>query len=143
MTSVRLQLSQLAQLARASLFWRSAKETEHPVFPVAGGSVTSTGGFRAALWGGGFGVGAASLGSLERGGDGECRMDLGDGRPDTGDVLSVSLAEVFAGLRRELLGTSGMFWSVHRLSSGLVVRHWSDTARVRSVNWLRLGAWMP
>ena len=44
----------------------------------------STGGFRAALWGGGFGMGAASLGSLERGGDGECRMNLGDSRPDGG-----------------------------------------------------------
>jgi len=56
------------------------------VFPVAGRSVTSTGG---------FGVGAASLGPLERGGDGECRMNLGDSRPEGGGVLPVALAEVF------------------------------------------------
>jgi len=91
-------------LAWVSLFWRSAEETERPVFPVAGGFVTSTGGFRATLWGGGFGVAAASLGSVERGGDGECRMDLGDGGPDAGGVLSVSAAEVFGRLCHEFFG---------------------------------------
>jgi hypothetical protein len=76
-------------LAWVSLFWRSAEETEYPVFPVAGGFVTSKGGFRATLWGGG---------------DGECRMDLGDGGPDAGGVLSVSPAEVFGRLCHEFFG---------------------------------------
>ena len=84
-----------AQLARVSRFWRPAEETERPVIPVAGGAATSTGG---------FGVGAASLDSLGRGGDGECRMDLGGGGPDADGVLSVSLAEVFGHLCREFLG---------------------------------------
>ena len=78
-----------------SRFWRPAKETERPVFPVAGGSATSTGG---------FGVGAASLGSLERGGDGECRVDLGDGRPDDGGLLPVAMSQVFGRLLGEFLG---------------------------------------
>ena len=77
------------------MFWRPAEETEYPVFPVAGGSVTSSGG---------LGVGAASLGWLGRGGDGECRMDLGDGGPDAGGVLSVSPAEVFGRLCHEFFG---------------------------------------
>ena len=116
-----------AQLGRVSLFWRPAKETEHPVFPVAGGSVTSSGG---------FGMGAASLGWFGRGGDGECRMDLGYGGPDGGAVLAVSVAEVFGCLRCELFGAAEMFWSGHRCSSCLA-RYWSDTAHVRPANWLK------
>jgi len=88
--------------------------------------VTSAGGFRAALWGGGFGVGAASLGSLERGGDGECRVDLGDGRPDGGGVLPVALAEVFVRLLGEFLGLTVVSWAIHRRSSCLVARYWCD-----------------
>jgi hypothetical protein len=116
-----------AQLARVSMFWRSAKETEYPVFPVARGFVTCTGGFGAALREGGFGVSATSLGSLERGGDGECRMDLGDGGPYGGAVLSVSPAEVFGCLRREFLGLAVVSWAIHRHSRCLVCRYRSDT----------------
>src|SRR5215813_11828182 len=100
-----------ALLAQVSLFWRPTEETERPVFPVAGGSATSTGG---------FGEGAASLGSLERGGDGECRMDLGDGGPDAGGVLPVALAEVFGCLCREFLGLAVVCWAIHRHSRCLV-----------------------
>ena len=112
----------LSWIARVSLFWRPAKETEPPVFPVAGGSVTSRGGFRAVLRGGGFGMGAASLGSLERGGDGKCRMDLGDSRPDAGAVLPVALAEVFGCLLGEFFGLTVVSWAIHRHSSCLVAR---------------------
>jgi len=81
---------------------------------------------------GGFGVGAASLGSLERGGDGEGRVDLGDGGPDAGGVLPVALAEVFGCLLGEFLGLTVVSWAIHRHSSCLVARYWSDTAFVRT-----------
>jgi len=67
-----------------------------------------------------FGVSAVSLGSLERGGDGECRVDLGNGRPDAGAFLPVAVAEVFGCLRREFLGLAVVSWAIHRRSSCLV-----------------------
>jgi hypothetical protein len=62
-------------------------------------------------------------------------MHLGYGGPDGGGVLSVSLAEVFVGLRRELLGAAVMLGPGHRSSSCLLVRYWSDTAYADPVNW--------
>lgn len=89
--------------------------------------MTGTGGFTAALWGGGFGVGTASLGSLERTGDGKRRMDLGDGGPDAGGGLPVALAEVFGCLLGEFLGFAVVSWAIHRHSRCLVYRYRSDT----------------
>jgi hypothetical protein len=55
-------------------------------------------------------------------------MDLGDGGPDGGALLPVSVAKVFGRLRREFLGLAVVSWAVHLHSSCLVVRYWSDTA---------------
>jgi hypothetical protein len=48
-------------------------------------------------------------------------MDLGDGGPDSGAVLAVSVAEVFACLRREFLRATEMFWPSRWRSSCLGV----------------------
>src|SRR5262249_5548355 len=64
----------------------------------------------------------------ERGSQGEGRMHLGDGGPDGGAVLPVSVAKVFAGLRGELLGLAEVFFCGHRGTPALVVRYRSDTA---------------
>ena len=65
---------------------------------------------------------------LGRGGERQGRVHLGDGGPDGGAVLPVSLAELVGRLRGEFLGTAEMFWSGHQYSSCLV-RCWIDTAR--------------
>jgi hypothetical protein len=65
---------------------------------------------------------------LGRGGERQSRVHLGDGGPDGGAVLPVSLAEVFGRLRGEFFGSAEMFWSGHQYSSCLV-RYRIDTAR--------------
>jgi hypothetical protein len=63
-------------------------------------------------------AGAAACGGGER----QRRVHLGDGGPDGGVVLPVSLAEVFGRLRREFLGLAEMFWPGRWCSSWLGVR---------------------
>ncbi|HEU5386311.1 MAG TPA: hypothetical protein VFV73_10455 [Streptosporangiaceae bacterium] len=65
---------------------------------------------------------------LGRGGERQSRVHLGDGGPDGGAVLPVSLAKVFGRLRGEFFGSAEMFWSGHQYSSCLV-RYRIDTAR--------------
>jgi hypothetical protein len=58
-------------------------------------------------------------------------MDLGDGSPDGGGFLSVSLPEVLLGFRREFVGLAVVSWAIHRYSSCcLVVQYWSNSALV-------------
>jgi hypothetical protein len=61
-------------------------------------------------------------------------VDLGDGGPHGGGVLAVSVAEVFSGFLRELLGFAEVSSAIHRSSRCLVVCYWSDTAFGRPVN---------
>jgi 8-oxo-dGTP pyrophosphatase MutT (NUDIX family) len=69
-------------------------------------------------------------GGLEQGGQRETGVHLGDGGPDGGSGLPVSLAEVLVRLLCELLGAAEMFRSCHESSSCLGVRFWSDTQPV-------------
>jgi hypothetical protein len=61
-------------------------------------------------------------------------VDLGDGGPHGGGVLAVSVAEVFGGFLRELLGFAEVSSAIHRSSRCLVVCYWRDTAFGRPVN---------
>jgi hypothetical protein len=58
---------------------------------------------------------------LEPSGYREGGVDLGDGGPHGGGVLAVSVAEVFGGFLRELLGFAEMSSAIHRSSRCLVV----------------------
>jgi hypothetical protein len=58
---------------------------------------------------------------LEPGGYREGGVDLGDGGPHGGGVLAVSVAEVFGGFLRELLGFAEVSSAIHRSSRCLVV----------------------
>jgi hypothetical protein len=60
-------------------------------------------------------------------------MHLGDGGPDGGAVLPVSLAEVFGRFRGEFFGSAVVFLAGHQHSSYLV-RYWIDTAHARPGN---------
>src|ERR1700751_5997148 len=71
---------------------------------------------------------------LEPGSYREGGVDLGDGGPYGGGFLAVSVAEVFGGLLRELLGFAVVSSAIHRSSRCLVVCYWSDTAFGRPVN---------
>jgi hypothetical protein len=61
-------------------------------------------------------------------------VDLGDGGPHGSGFLAVSVAEVFGGFLRELLGFAEVSSAIHRSSRCLVVCYWSDTASGRPVN---------
>jgi hypothetical protein len=71
---------------------------------------------------------------FEPGGYREGGVDLGDGSPYGGGVLAVSVAEVFGGFLRELLGFAEVSSAIHRSSRCLVFCYWSDTAFGRPVN---------
>lgn len=53
-------------------------------------------------------------------------MGLGNGGPDAGSRLAVSLAEQFVGLRSEFLSAPEVLWSGHRCSIRLAVLYWRD-----------------